>query len=569
MSHQSSMTNYLNAFIQGLIDGGVTRVVISPGSRSTPVSILLHQRTEIETFIDVDERSAGFFALGLTKKEQQPVVLVCTSGTAAANYFPAIAEARQSNLPLVVVTTDRPHELRQNGAPQTMNQLHLYGEHVKQFIEMALPEDTQEMRQYAYVQGAKSVGLSTSLPMGPIHVNVPLREPLLPDLSLPVPPIKKVSMMSGEPNLSTAQLNDLAQKWSNKKGIFIVGMGFPIDGVGGLIEVAEKLGWVILADPLANVRSYGKQSRNISPYFDTYLRHISEELTPEVIVRFGKSPVSKPLNQFLSRFSGEYYLVESSTQWLDSSKMMSTLIVSEEVSLLEGLLQSNIKRVDNEWLIQWNALDKKVLSVINEQSNEVLTEANITKTVVETMEEESNLFVSNSMPIRDLDTYLPGTTHSFSIFGNRGVNGIDGIVSSALGVSASDLTKETRLLIGDLACFHDMTGLAMATKYQLPITIILINNDGGGIFSMLSQRELPKEMFDDLFATSTGVDFKYSAKMYGLDYHLVQSIKELKNLLTEKTKLPRLIEVTTNREENAETRRFFQRKVSNVLLGDK
>lgn len=569
MSHQSSMTNYINSFIQGLIDGGVTQAVISPGSRSTPVSILLHQRSEIKTYIDVDERSAGFFAVGLSKASQKPVALVCTSGTAAANYLPAVSEAKQSNVPLVVVTTDRPHELRDNGAPQTMNQLNMYGSQVKQFVEMALPEGTEEMYQYAYVQGAKLSNLSYSLPQGPVHLNLPLREPLLPDLDLAVPKVKSVNTMTGKRCLSNAEIEKISQNWSGKKGTFVVGPSFDEEAVRQLVDLAEQLGWVILADPLANIRTFGINSPTISPYYDTYLRYVKEDMMPDIIVRFGKLPVSKPLNQWLATFTGDYYLVESETEWLDASKMMTTLIVSDEVDFLSNMLETQLKRADESWLELFNKLDQIVVNSIKNQDITLFSEGNITQVVYHTMQEKDQLFVSNSMPIRDLDTYLPVTKKRVTIYGNRGVNGIDGVTSTALGVAANDTTRHTRLLIGDLSCFHDTTGLAMATKYQLPITIIVINNDGGGIFSMLSQKDLPTSLFDDLFATSTNVNFEAMANMVSLDYSSAESLIELESLLNDRPNYPRLIEVRTNREENAELRRAFQQQVRQTIEHDR
>ncbi|UUV98151.1 2-succinyl-5-enolpyruvyl-6-hydroxy-3-cyclohexene-1-carboxylic-acid synthase [Vagococcus luciliae] len=568
MSHQSSMTNYINALIQGLIDGGVKQAVISPGSRSTPVSILLHQCSEITTYIDVDERSAGFFALGLSKAYQEPVALVCTSGTAAANYLPAISEANQSNLPLVVLTTDRPHELRNSGAPQTMNQLNLYGAQVKLFVELALAEDSKEMYQYAYTQGVKSTTLSQVLPMGPVHLNIPLREPLLPDNLLPRPTVKQVNTFIGKTELSSEIIDTLSDEWSNKKGVFVVGPSFNQEAINLLIDVSEKLGWPILADPLANIRTFGRRSETISPYYDTYLRYMKKEITPDVIVRFGKSPVSKPLNQWLSSFTGAYYLVESQTEWLDSSKMMTTLIASDVVSLLFQLLSKELVATDKQWLERFKTLDALVLETMTKQDETFLSEAMIIQTVYQTMTENEQLFVSNSMPIRDLDTYLPVTDTRFSIYGNRGVNGIDGVTSTALGLAARNKEMNTRLLIGDLACFHDTTGLAMAKKYQLPVTVILVNNDGGGIFSMLSQKELPKDLFDDLFATSTGVTFEHVAHMYDIEYVSINAINQLQDELSKKSTKPRFIEVFTNREENADMRRQFQEQVKKAIERD-
>ena len=223
MNHQETMTDYLTAFIEGLKNSGVEQAVISPGSRSTPLALLLHRETAIQTFVDVDERSAAFFALGLSKASQKPVVLLCTSGTAAANYYPAICEANISRVPLVVLTTDRPHELRQVGAPQAMDQLQMYQNHVKLFVEMALPEATEEMLNYAYWQGAKGAAFAQQTPAAPVHLNFPLREPLLPDLERKTKSSQQTALLAGQSILSTEQVQQLADQWYQKNGVLVVG----------------------------------------------------------------------------------------------------------------------------------------------------------------------------------------------------------------------------------------------------------------------------------------------------------------------------------------------------------
>lgn len=571
MSHQSQMTRYLTNFIEGLVASGVRHAVISPGSRSTPLAILLHETAEMTTYVDVDERSAAFFALGLSKATQQPVAVVCTSGTAAANYFPAIAEANAANVPLIVLTTDRPHELRQVGAPQTMNQLNLYGDQVKEFVEMALAEETPELLNYAYWQGGKAASIATTLPKGPVHFNFPLREPLLPDLELVVEPQREITVFRGKHRLSTEQLQQLHLLWSGKKGVFVVGPDFPKAAIPLLLTLAEQLKWPVLADPLAGIRTSGQGKTILSSYYDTYLKSAKErlELQPDLVVRFGKSPVSKVLNQWLAALSGDYYLVEEASQWKDPAKKMTSQIVADPESLLQELTQMNWPISEPSWLDNWQNLDQIVEKVFSETAYlSVLSEGSVAKIIHETMSEFGNLFVSNSMPIRDLDTFVQRSEHPYTIYGNRGVNGIDGIVSTALGISAADSNAQNVLLIGDLALYHDMNGLAMCKNYQLPLTIVLINNSGGGIFSLLPQNQLDKSLFESLFGTDLALDYRHVASLYELDYLLIESQSELRQVLTKTTKRPRLIEVKTVRSDNAREHQQLFSAVEKALEQD-
>ena len=280
MTTKQEMTKYLLAFIHGMKQSGLNKIVISPGSRSTPLPLLLHRDPEIETYINVDERSASFFALGLAKGERTVVGLLCTSGTAAANYYPAICEAEASQIPLVVLTADRPPEAQGAGAPQTMEQHNLYGSHVKKFLSLALPEAGRVMQRYSFWQGSELVAIAKEYPAGPVHVNLPLREPLLPDLTqTDTTDLVRTDIQPGKslcfelPELPT---------WLTKKGLIIVGRELTIEQAQQLIELAEIVDWPIIGDPLTNLSACGKLSKNYLPHAELIFSWpITEQ--PEVI----------------------------------------------------------------------------------------------------------------------------------------------------------------------------------------------------------------------------------------------------------------------------------------------
>lgn len=550
MSHQTNMTDYLSHFIQGLIAGDVDSVVISPGSRSTPLALLLH-RSSITTYIAVDERSAGFFALGLSKTKRKPVALLCTSGTASANYYPAICEAQESQIPLIILTTDRPHELRQVGAPQAMDQLNLFQGHVKLFIEMALPEATPTMLNYAYWQGVRSVQTAGQTPVGPVHLNFPLREPLLPNLESEAQPIQRKQFFQGRQQLTHAQLEILASSWSQKRGLLIVGGSQTPAEALAFIQLAEALGWPIISDPLANILTCGQQSNTVIAHTDLFIQALPD-LQPEVIVQFGLLPISKNLMIWLSQLDftqTDRYFIDENGQWQEQLKQAQFIIQADEQGLIESLLKTDLIPAPSDWLDHWKKAESVVQQLLLDNSSQ-LTEANASLLVHQTMATNGQLFVANSMPIRYLDRYMTPRKSPYTLYGNRGINGIDGIVSTALGMTASHPTAQNVLLVGDLTLYHDMNGLLLAKKYQLPLTIVLLNNNGGGIFSFLSQNQLTESDFEPLFGTPLDLEFSLVADLYKGNYQRVTSLNELEQLLKTPTDSLRLLEIQTDRQDN-------------------
>lgn len=555
MTNQSEMTNYLQIFVEGMISSGVEQAVISPGSRSTPLALLLHRQEKIETFIEVDERSAAFFALGLSKASCKPVALLCTSGTAAANYYPAICEANASHIPLIILTTDRPHELRQVGAPQAMDQCHLFQGHVKEFIEMAIPEGTKVMLDYAYWQGMRVTDTACQTPTGPVHLNFPLREPLLPDLNRSFSAEKSTEILAGKKQLSEEQLLKCAEAWQGKKGVLVIGGSHTPKEAEVFIELAEKLNWPILSDPLANIISGSKDSPLVMRYADFFIQEVELSQRPEVVVRFGMLPISKNTMFWLQSLNETttVYFIDETGEWQDQLKQTQVAIQADEQIFAKAIMDKvKIKTSDlwcNQW-IDWQETTEQQISELSEMKT--LNETSASILVHKKMAENGQLFVSNSNAIRFLDRFSTAEKNYYQLFGNRGINGIDGIVSTALGMCATNPDRQNILLIGDLAMYHDMNGLLLAKRYNLPLTIVLLNNNGGGIFSFLSQRQLEVEDFEPIFGTPIDLEFSLVAQLYDAEYVKAESLEQLEQLLEATQNQPKfqIIEVVGDRHEN-------------------
>ena len=547
------MTSYLRYLIAGLKQGGVRQVVISPGSRSTPLALLVKREKDLQYFVAVDERSAGFLALGLAKSSQQPVALLCTSGTAAANFYPAICEAEASNVPLVVLTSDRPPELRNVGAPQTMSQNQLYADHVKFFVEMALPESTPLMLRYSFWQGFQLATRAMSGVKGVVHANIPLREPLLPDLTQNTP--INLSLMQ------TTTQNLIAQGWFQKKGLIVLGSERSLAEAQLALTLANHLGWPIVGDPLSQLASCDGETQNYVKQADVIFEEARDLPEVEVILRFGKVPVTKNVMFYLRDSQAVQILVDETQQWPDYLYRSQYLVAESLTKVAKQILQSTPKR-DQVYLQAWQNLQKLANQAIDKTSEQfAFHESQLAMVLMKTLACGEQLFVANSNAIRLVDRLSGVSETSFQVFGNRGVNGIDGILSTVAGL-AMQTKARTYLLVGDLTLFHDMNGLQLLKAYQLPVTILLLNNNAGGIFSFLSQRSLAADDFDPLFATPLDLDFAQVAKTYELAYQKVESEADFEQAMANSRKLTgaNMIELTSQAQVPVD---FWQAVLSN------
>lgn len=543
---QQTMTEYLSALLDGLVTTGSTRAVISPGSRSTPVSLLIHRDPRLTDYVAVDERSAAFFALGLAKASQEPVILVCTSGTAAANYYPAICEAKASRVPLVILTTDRPPELQGVGAPQTMNQQELFGKQVKSFTQLTAPEETPALLRSNYWQGEQAARQAKQAPKGPVHLNIPLREPLLPDLSRSSYPANVSVDDKVAVHISLASYTALFEK----KGIIVVGEAQTPAEARMLLQVAETLHWPIVGDPLTNLATCGYKSTSYIRQIDSIFGACPaiSELEPEVVLRFGRLPISKNLAQWLSKASltpAVWLLVDDGQEWLDQLQCTTHPLPYSTKQVCQAILEMVVQPCALDWLEQWQTLQKQAEEVIAQGAwLHQLSETSAAYHLFAPLPEQTQVMVANSNAIRMVDRFLVPTQKECTIWGNRGVNGIDGTLSTAAGIAAAT-QQPTVLLVGDLALFHDMNGLQLIRAYQLPVTIVLMNNQGGGIFSFLSQRTLDPTDFDPLFATSLAMDFGQVATLYQMTYLQPQTLNTYQEQLSHAIQngQPALIEI--------------------------
>ncbi|MCJ8009499.1 2-succinyl-5-enolpyruvyl-6-hydroxy-3-cyclohexene-1-carboxylic-acid synthase [Lederbergia wuyishanensis] len=571
MNHQEALTKYLAAFITGLVQAGIKDVVISPGSRSTPLALMFSEHRDVNVYMNVDERSAAFFALGLAKASGDPVGLLCTSGTATANYYPAIIEASLSGVPLIVMTADRPHELRDVGAPQAIDQLHLYGSHVKWFAEMALPESGVEQLRYAKTTAIRAVKEAMVQSKGPVHLNFPFREPLLPTLDpYPFEDEASISIEEGILFLPYEKLKKYAEQLQGiERGLIICGQ---IEEPGfneAVTTLAKKLKFPILADPLSQLRSSSILETTVIDSYDAILRvkNAVATLKPELIIRFGGTTVSKSLSLYMKSLNDiEQIVVDSGSHWRDPNYVGTTMIHCDEKAFCNELATLIQEKTSSSWLSKWLKMDEVAKSTIRKhmQLVEELEEGKAVFELVNLLPVDSTVFVGNSMPIRDIDTFFHKNNKNISVMANRGANGIDGVVSTALG--AAVYKRPLFLVIGDLSFFHDLNGLLMAKLHKLNITIILLNNDGGGIFSYLPQFGEPKH-FEVLFGTPTGLNYEHAVQMYHGQYTKIFDWEGLKMAILDSVSYEGLnvIEIPTDRERNLSSHREMWEKVSQEI----
>lgn len=558
MVDQKVLTDHVLRMTNTLIAAGVEVAVISPGSRSTPLAYAFAANEDIQTYMQVDERSAAYFALGLAKASGKPVVLLCTSGTAASNYHPAITEAYYARIPLIVMTADRPHELRGVGAPQAIDQLNMYGKHVKFSVDLPLAEDNEELDWYLERHITRAVSIAMTKPLGPIHLNIPLREPLLIDFDVKPPKSTFVERISGENELSDSlkqKFRDLLSKSEN--GLIIAGeMPVGMDKQA-FWNFARLLQWPVICDPLSNLRSAVPEDCKelCIAHYDAILKskQFKEKAITDTIIRFGPQPVSKPLSLFIkSNRPTVFIAVDESPEFRDSLGVVTHHLQVSPESVFDIPSQQESKH--NFEL--WSSANNVAETVTQQYTGAAGDEGIIVKRLLELLPDGSDLVSGSSMPIRDVDTFFCKTEKDIAIFSNRGTNGIDGVVSTAFGIECAR-KRPTFLLIGDLSFLHDVNGLIISRFHEMNLTIVILNNDGGGIFSYLPQSTVPNH-FEELFGTPTGLTFENIAAMYDAQYAAIQTVAEFEDELRKEKKKPvRIIEVFTSRPDNVRTHRAY------------
>ena len=572
------MNEYIAALVDEFYQLGVRHAVFSPGSRSTTMAMLFKEHEGFETYMNIDERSASFMALGIAKAHKEPTVLVCTSGSAVAHYLPAILEAQYSGIPLIVLSADRPHTLLHVGAPQTVDQHKIFGTTVNYFEELAVP---QESHYYTYPRqvARKAYMKAMDTKKGPVHINVPLFEPLVPELSRNHFEAGRSSFKVVKPNYSsvfgcdnrnnlthvnnaidithgndgTKEINDLLERY--ERILILAGPQIDIDEANTIRFFGEALQAPILADPLSNVRGCGTSKVVISTY-DALLagQALWNELKPDCVIQFGQIVVSKRVQQMIASWTDVEYVEVNPTMDSMNPTGKTTMHVQASIDVFTHLHGKN--NSSDTYLNIWRRLDqagKKQLSTAIDEPH--CFEGRTIRELQKQIPEDGQIFVANSMTIRDFDYFWFSGESKAVLYGNRGVNGIDGTISTALGLAANG--KPTYLVTGDLSLFHDLNGLAVAKTHNLNLIIILHNNDGGGIFEYLPQKGT--KHFDYLFSTSQGLDYSGAAKLYGCGYTKISSPNELSSVLANvsQEKGVHIIEIPTNREYSRELHKKY------------
>jgi 2-succinyl-5-enolpyruvyl-6-hydroxy-3-cyclohexene-1-carboxylate synthase len=521
---------------------GVRHAVLSPGSRSTPMAMALGEAANLRLEVFHDERSAAFAALGAAKASGQPTLLLCTSGTAAANFYPAVIEAAHAEVPLIVLTADRPPELQGVGAPQTIDQKHLYGGVARAYIDLGVADDE---RSDEWRRGARRAYASaTGERPGPVQMNLPFREPLLGVVG-PLPARDDSRSAARTKPIGTELLSKLGSRLRGRCGVIVVGeRGVQLPAVQHL---AQQLGWPILADPLSGCRS---TDPNLIRHADAWLRDtgIASSMRPEAVLRFGALPASKVVNGWLRDSRAEVTAVTKSSFVIDPERQVSMHVVTDAEQLCADLAQVVVPCASS-WLERWLAAESVARRVISEQLDDetTLSEPGVARGVLASLPPGSQLVVSSSMPIRDVEWY-GGSTDHVRVLANRGVNGIDGVVSTAVGVAfATD--RPTGLLIGDVAFLHDSNGLIDLVNRNVDLRVVVVDNRGGGIFSFLPQRSaLGTDRFERLFGTPHESDLGALASAHGLRTTYVSGSAELRSSVARRG--PQVIIVRTDRDAN-------------------
>jgi 2-succinyl-5-enolpyruvyl-6-hydroxy-3-cyclohexene-1-carboxylate synthase len=543
----------LRAFCNELARCGMTDACTAPGSRSTPLVLSLARTPGIRAWSHLDERVGGFFALGLAKQTGRPVAIACTSGTAAAELAPAVIEAAEARVPLIVLTADRPPELRDVGAGQTIDQIKLYGSAAKWFVEVGTHEATPARLRWMRALACRSVWTALDGRPGPVHLNWPLREPLVPDGPLPPddsgrPDGRPWVAHPVTPPPATASAPPIAPA---PRAVIVAGRAERDPALGeALAAFATAARYPLLADPLSG----GRRGPNAVAYYDALLRdeRFAVELQPELVIRVGDLPTSKPLRQWLASLeSAEQVAIDAEGVWHDPDGVVGARIAANPRATLAALTDEHRGAGDPEWLDRWRSADRAAVQAIAATlGDEELSEPRVAAELVATLPAEATLYVASSMPIRDIETFAPARDGGPRVLSNRGANGIDGTVAAALGAAAAGASPVV-LHIGDVALAYDLTALISARRLDLSLTIVLVNNDGGGIFHFLPVAT-QTDAFEQHVATPHGLDFAAAAATFGARHVPVRTPAELRAELQRATgeRGVDILEVRTGREAN-------------------
>jgi len=566
------------ALAEELVRSGVRHAVICPGSRSTPLALAFAEAPGLRVWSVIDERQAAFFALGIGRQSGAPAVVLATSGTAGAHFLPAAIEAAESRIPMLLVTADRPIELHGWGAPQQISQGELYGRFARWSAELGIPEARDDTLLHLRATASRAAATARSTPKGPVHLNAPFREPLAPpEEPEPLPELSPLALqgrgsapfteLAAPQRLASPQALDRVRERLQRSGRGLVYLG-PHDLEDGLAEAAIELGrasgYPVLAEAASNAR-FGRSGEVIALY-DALLRHepFARAHRPEVVLRFGGGATPKAPQQWLDSSGAFTVQFCDGGALVDPSHCASMVVEGDAIDACRRLAQG-LSRGRTAYAASFASAEARARAALEDAfaKDGSLSEPRIAREVARALVPGANLFVSSSMPIRDLDGFALEAPRC-RVFANRGANGIDGILSTALGVSASS-GRPTALLTGDLAFLHDLGALVLAARSRLPLAIVVVHNDGGGIFEFLPvARRTPH--FEALFATPHGLELRHAAALVGAPHLACRAPAELYGAVRAALEGGlHLIEVKSERPKNVRAHQELLSRVAAAL----
>ena len=510
---------FCSTLVDEWVRAGVRHAIVSPGSRSTPLALAVMREPLMSVQVFHDERSAAFAGLGIGLSTGSPAVVLCSSGTAGAHFHAAVIEAHMSNIPMIVCTADRPPHLRDISSPQTIDQTKMFGDAVRWFHDPGVPvlETQHTWRALASRVFATSRGVRP----GPVHLNLPFDEPLFgAPLDVPEARDDVWSSRTLANEFSDADIAQFVNLCSDRKGVFVAGKGSP----ESLLSLAQQLGWPVCADPRSGLRAHHS---NVVIACDPILRaeKFATSINPQVIVFVGEPPASKVLSQWVRQSDAVVVHCGEVDVVVDPLHRVSSSFVGDLGKLFERAL-TEVQPTVSSWLLTWQIADDVATNAIAEWVGNNWSEIAVAHTLSHVLSHDSQCVVSSSMPIRDLE-WFGGSVNGAVVHANRGANGIDGVVSTAVGVALGS-GETTFLLIGDIACIHDSNGLWGLSKRGVDVRIVVTNNDGGAIFSFLPQAQhVDADVFETIYGTPHGFSFESLAQAHGIDYCLVSSVREL------------------------------------------
>ena len=553
--------SFAATFVDELAAHGVEFACVSPGSRSAPVAMALQRHPRIKVIVHIDERCGSFFAVGLGKATGKPALVLTTSGTAAAELHAAVVEASYSRTPLIVVTADRPPELQGVGANQAIDQQHLFGSAVRWFVDPGVPVEMPNAARVWRRLAARAVAEAES---GPVHVNLPFREPLVPPPGqVPTAEAAPAQSMTGGRLLpNQAQVASLASALQRSQRPLLVA-GEIREGER-LAPALHRLGLPLLAEPTSQLRR--SEAGAVVESYEALLRAgWSLQHGPDLVIRIGATPTSRVMNRWLAAAAAPTFLIDPDRAWRDEDHVATNVMVCDPQPLLEALPVPD----RSAWREQWVSAGKRATAAIAATMvSTPMHEGHVVRALSSRMPDPGQVFIGSSMPIRAADSFWPLARPQQRFFGNRGASGIDGLVSSGLGVATGRDAVPTVLLLGDLSLYHDMNGLWALQRHGIRATLVVCDNNGGGVFNFLPQAE-HLDVFEEIFATPLGLDLSQVARLYGLVYSPVSDRSGLEPAIADAVAAPTptMVVVRFKREDSVNGHRLCWEAAASALKG--